>query len=167
MPRWSHGTARDARGTAPDPGARRGRPDPGSAFAVGREVDGLETRRGGQARDPATLRDRLAVDLLDVARENAPRPPAHGRADRVGVDRRPGFLEVADPLRGETARDGNADGGEIGLVERGANLGNQLAWDPSPFPRGVEPDPIQPVTERVGHPESLLGLVLEGVDEDD
>src|SRR3954471_24567479 len=145
MPRWSHGTARDARGTAPDAGARRGRPDPGSAFAVGREVDGLEPRRVGQARDPATLRDRLAVDLLDVAREIDRRRPADVRADRVGVDRRPGFLEVADPLRGETARDGDADVVEIGLIEPGANLVNQLGCDPSPFRWGVEPDPIQPV----------------------
>src|SRR4051794_28821076 len=108
-------------------------PTPGSAFAVGHEVDGLEPRRVGQAGDPATLRDRLAVDLLDVAGEIDRGGPADVRADRVGVDRRPGFLEVADPLRGETPRHGDADVVEVGLVEPGANLVDELGCDPAPF----------------------------------
>ena len=38
-------------------------------LAIDRQVDRLQPRRVGQARDPAALGDRLPVDLLDVAGE--------------------------------------------------------------------------------------------------
>src|SRR6185503_2219393 len=77
----------------------------GGAVPPRGEVDATEPRRVGQARDPAALRDRLAVDLLDVAGEVDRRGAADVRPDGVRVDGRGSVLEVLDPLRVQAARD--------------------------------------------------------------
>src|SRR5204862_5375352 len=57
------------------------------------ELDSLEARRVGTARNATALRDRPAVDLLDVAGEVDRRGAADVRAHGVRVDRRAGLLE--------------------------------------------------------------------------
>ena len=56
---------------------------------------------------------------------------------------------------------------EAGLVEPGADLVDELGGHPAALRRRVEPDAVEPVAQRVGDPERLLGLVLERVDEHD
>ena len=54
-----------------------------------------------------------------------------------------------------------------GQVEPRANLLDQLRGHASPLGRRVQPHPPQVVAEGIGNAERLLGLVLEGVDQDD
>ena len=54
-----------------------------------------------------------------------------------------------------------------GEVEPGADLLHEVGRHPSALARRVEPNAPEPVAERLGHPQRLLGLVLERVDEDD
>ena len=93
--------------------------------------------------------------------------PRDVRPDRVRVDRRPGLLEVRDPVRLQPARDHDLDVREARLVEPGADLLDEVHGHPAALRRGVEADAVEPVAERVGDPERLLGLVLERVDEHD
>ena len=79
----------------------------------------------------------------------------------------PSALKYADPLGVEPARDDDLDVLEPFLVEARPDLLDEVAGDAAALRRRVEPDPVQPVAQRVGDPERLLGLVLERVDEDD
>ena len=53
------------------------------------------------------------------------------------------------------------------LVEPRPDLLDQVRGDPAPLGRRVEADPVQPVAQRMSHPQRLLRLVAERVDEDD
>ena len=88
-------------------------------------------------------------------------PTANESTGAVAVD------EVADAVRAQAARDDDLDVMEALEVEPRPDLGDQVGGHPAALGRRVEADPVEPVAERVGDPERLLGLVLERVDEDD
>src|SRR5450756_2082173 len=71
--------------------------------APGSQVDGLEPRAWRDARDPAPLRDRAAVDLLDVPREVDGTRPADVAPHGEVVSRGALLLEVSDAIRGTSA----------------------------------------------------------------
>src|SRR5207249_1024152 len=56
-------------------------------------------------------------------------PPDQHAADPVGVDRRAGLLEGRDALGGEAAGDDDPDALMSGLVQRAADLPDQLRYD--------------------------------------
>ncbi len=56
---------------------------------------------------------------------------------------------------------------EAGLVEPRPDLLDEVGGHAPPLGRRVEADAPQPVAERIGDAQRLLGLVLEGIDEDD
>ena len=53
------------------------------------------------------------------------------------------------------------------LVEPRADLVDEIGRHPAALRRRVEPDAVEPIAERVGDAQRLLGLVPERVDEDD
>ena len=80
---------------------------------------------------------------------------------------RAGLGEVADPVRAQATRHDDPDVGEPLEVEPRPDLRDQVGGDPAALGGRVEPDAVQPIAERVGDPQRLLGLVLERVDEHD
>src|SRR4051794_23271992 len=82
-------------------GRSAGRPVP--------QVDALQPRARRDTRDPASLRDRLAVDLLQVAGEVDGRRAADEAAHRERVDRCARVLEGANPVGREAARNDDLD----------------------------------------------------------
>src|SRR5258706_5957635 len=99
------------------------------------------------------FRDRLAVDQDDVGGEVV-LPTQERRADAVGVDRHLASLELADPLRGEAARDDDLDALVTRVVKRLAYLANQHV--------------VHAGRREVAHlvPEGAVHQLLGGVDAD-
>src|SRR5262245_47255231 len=106
--------------------SNRATASPASGSAPVLEADRPEARRVGATGDAAALRDRAAVDLLDVAREVDRRGAADVRADRVRVDWRARLLEDRHAVRVQPARDDDLDVREARLVEAGADLADQV-----------------------------------------
>src|SRR5690242_20478176 len=160
---WWHGSRN---GSAGGPGDISR--DDGSARAVApeAEIDRFEAGGLGDARDPAALGDRPAIDLLDVAREVDRRRAADVRADRVGIDRRALLPEVRDALRVQATGDHDLHVPVALLVEPGADLLHEVGGDAAALRGRIEADPIEAIAEGVGDAERLFGLVLERVDED-
>src|SRR5215212_753042 len=94
----------------------------GCGLAIFRQIDPSEPGRLGPAGDPATLRNRPAVDLLDIAGEVDRRRAADVGTNGEGVNRSAGIVEVADPLGVQAARDDDLHVTVAGLIEAGADL---------------------------------------------
>ena len=105
------------------------------------QVDPLQPRVLGSARDPAALGDRAAVDLLQVAGEIDRGGIGDGGPDRERVDRRLRSLEVGDPIEVKASRYDDLHMLMPSLVEPGADLLDQVGGDPAAFRRSVEPHP--------------------------
>ena len=110
----------------------------------------------------APLGDRLAVDLHDVEPEVEDRGIRDGRPHPVGIDQgiEPRHLVLVDPARGD-----DLDVLEPTIVELPADLLEDAVKVAPPGGRGVEPDRVEVPAERLGHPDRLELLVLEGVDQ--
>src|SRR5665811_1638603 len=135
--------------------------------APGSQVHGLEPRAWRDARDPAPLRDRAAVDLLDVPREVDGTRPADVAPHGEVVSRGALLLEVSDAIRGEAARDDDDDVAVAGLVQPCPDLLDEVGGDPAALRRRVQADAVELVAQRVGDAKRFLGLVLERVHQDD
>ena len=67
----------------------------------------------------------------------------------------------------EATADDDAHRPEAGLVEARPDLQHQVSGDAAALGRGVEPNAVEPVPERMRDAQRLLRLVLEGIDEHD
>ena len=110
----------------------------------------------------AALGDRPPVDLHDVEPEVEHRGAGDGRPDPVGVHEgiEPRHLVLVDPARGD-----DSHVLEAAVVELPAHLLEDAVEVAAPRRRRVEPDGVEVPAERLGHPDRLELLVLEGVDQ--
>ena len=113
--------------------------------------------------DPATLGDGPALHFVEICGE-VDRPGISDVAAHPEAVHRGAFLpEVSDPRRVEAAANHYLYPLKALQVQAGPDLFNQVRRHPAPFERGIQTDPLQPVAQGFGHPQALLGFVLEGV----